>query len=44
MKTLVHANFLDLNDIVDHLFVVNNNNTTTIDIAAKYSKSSMSAD
>jgi hypothetical protein len=44
MKTLVHANFLDLDDIVDHLFVVNNNNTMTIDIAAKHSKSSMSTD
>src|SRR5215831_17518957 len=45
MKALVHANFLDLDDIVDHLFVVNNNNTMTIDIAAKYSKSSsMSTD
>jgi len=44
MKTLVHANFLDLDDIVDHLFVVNNNNTMTVDIAAKHSKSSMSTD
>ena len=44
MKTLVHANFLDLDDIIDHLFVVNNNNTMTVDIAAKHSKSSMSTD
>ncbi|HVH96531.1 MAG TPA: hypothetical protein VM682_06290, partial [Bacillus sp. (in: firmicutes)] len=34
-KTLVHATFLDLDDIVDHFFVVNKNNTMTIDISTK---------
>jgi signal transduction histidine kinase len=37
-KTLVHANFLNLDDIVDHFFVVNKNNTMTIDISTKGAK------
>jgi signal transduction histidine kinase len=44
MKTLIHTNFLDLDDIVDHLFVINNNNTMTIDITEKHSESSISTD
>jgi len=37
-KTLVHANFLNLDDIVDHFFVVNKNNTMMIDISTKGAK------
>jgi signal transduction histidine kinase len=44
MKKLIHTNFLDLDDIVDHLFVINNNNTMTIDITEKHSESSISTD
>lgn len=44
MKMLVRANFLNLDDIVDHLFIVNKNNTMTIDIAAKGSKTFMGTD
>ncbi len=34
-KMLVQANFVNLDDIVDHFFVVNDNNTMTIDISTK---------
>ncbi|MGC2427925.1 MAG: ATP-binding protein [Nitrososphaeraceae archaeon] len=34
-KTLVQANFLNIDSIVDHLFVVNKKNIMTMDIAAK---------
>src|SRR5215467_15203586 len=30
-KTLVHANFINLDDIVDHFFIINENNIMTID-------------
>ncbi|HEY7570161.1 MAG TPA: ATP-binding protein [Nitrososphaeraceae archaeon] len=34
-KTLVHANFVNLDDIVDHFFVINENNTMMVDISTK---------
>jgi len=43
-KTLVQANFLKIENIVDHLFLVNKNNTMTIDIAAKGSKTFVGTD
>ena len=43
-KTLVHANFLNLDDIVDHFFVVNKNNTMTIDISTKGAKTLVGTD
>jgi signal transduction histidine kinase len=43
-KTLVQANFLKIESIVDHLFLVNKNNTMTIDIAAKGVKTFMGTD
>ncbi len=43
-KTLVHANFLNLDDIVDHFFVENKNNTMTIDISTKGAKTLVGTD
>lgn len=37
-KALIQDNFLKINSIVDHLFVVNKNNAITIDIAPKGEK------
>ena len=37
-KTLMQTNFLKIDNIVDHLFVVNNNNIITIDITPKGAK------
>ncbi len=37
-KTLMQINFLKIDNIVDHLFVVNKNNTITIDISPKGAK------
>jgi hypothetical protein len=34
-KALMQTNFLKIDNIVDHLFVVNKNNTITIDISPK---------
>ena len=38
MKTLMQTNYLKIDNIVDHLFVVNKNNTITIDISPKGAK------
>ena len=43
-KTLVHANFVNLDDIVDHFFVVNENNTITIDISTKGARTLVGTD
>ena len=43
-KTLVHANFVNLDDIVDHFFVVNENNTMAIDISTKGAKTLVGTD
>jgi hypothetical protein len=43
-KTLVQANFLNIDSIVDHLFVINKNNIMTIDIAAKGAKTFVGTD
>jgi len=37
-KALIQTNFLNIDSIVDHLFVVNKNNAITIDIAIKGAK------
>ena len=37
-KTLMQTNFLKIDNIVDHLFVVNKNNIITIDISSKGAK------
>jgi hypothetical protein len=43
-KTLVQANFLNIDSIVDHLFVVNKNNIMTMDVAAKGAKTFVGTD
>jgi signal transduction histidine kinase len=43
-KTIVQTNFLKIDTIVDHLFVVNKNNIVTIDIAAKGAKTFVGTD
>jgi HK/GC/Chemotaxis protein-like, sensor domain len=43
-KTIVQANFLKIENIVDHLFLVNKNNTMMIDIAAKGAKTFVGTD
>ena len=43
-KTLVQANFLNIDSIVDHLFVVNKNNIMTMDFAAKGAKTFVGTD
>jgi hypothetical protein len=43
-KTLVQANFLNIDSIVDHLFVVNKKNIMTMHIAAKGAKTFVGTD
>jgi hypothetical protein len=43
-KTFLQANFLNIDDIVDHLFIANKNNIITIDIAAKGAKTFVGTD
>ena len=43
-KTLVQANFLNIDSMVDHLFVVNKKNIMTMDVAAKGAKTFVGTD
>ena len=43
-KTLMQDSFLNIDSIVDHLFVINKNNIMTIDIAAKGAKTFVGTD
>ncbi|SRR5215467_4405989 len=43
-KTLVHTNFVNLDDIVDHFFIINENNIMTIDTSTKGARTLVGTD